>query len=83
MEDTRVAVDINRIASSALETFLERGGREQGGSKREKSGNRRLAGVRTVALGVGLAVAARAAYNRTRNLDLERVAGAVEERLRD
>lgn len=77
-----MAVDINRIAASALETFLERGENEQGGSKRERGGNR-LSGVRMVALGVGLAIAARAAYNRARNLDLERVAGAVEERLRD
>lgn len=77
-----MAVDLNRIATSALETFLEGGEREQGGSKRAKGGNRRVGGVRTIALGVGLAVAARAAYNRVRNLDLERVAGAVEERLR-
>lgn len=77
-----MAVDINRIATSALETFLERGENEQGGSKRKRGGNR-LGGVRMVALGVGLAIAARAAYNRGRNLDLERVAGAVEERLRD
>jgi hypothetical protein len=77
-----VAVDINRIAASALETFLERGESEQGGSRRERDRSPRLGGVGAVALGVGLAVAARTAYNRARGLDLERVAGAVEEKLR-
>jgi hypothetical protein len=77
-----MAVDINRIAASALETFLERGESEQGGSKRGRGRNSRLGGVGGVALGVGLAVAARAAYSRVRSLDLERVGGAIEEKLR-
>jgi hypothetical protein len=77
-----MAVDINRIAASALEAFLERGESEQGGSKRERDRNPHLGGVGAVALGVGLAVAARAAYNRARSLDLERVGGAIEEKLR-
>jgi hypothetical protein len=77
-----VAVDINRIAASALEAFLEIGESEQDGSKREEERNPRLGGVRAVALGVGLAVAARVVYNRARGLDLERVGGAIEEKLR-
>jgi hypothetical protein len=76
-----MAVDINRIAASALETFLEGEKNEWRAPTRERSGNRRLGGVGAVALGVGLAVAARAVYNRARNLDLERVAGAVEDKL--
>jgi hypothetical protein len=77
-----MAVDINRIAASALQAFLENE-RNEGAPAHEKHGNRRLGGIGAIALGVGLAVAARAGYNRARSLDLARVAGAVEERLRD
>jgi hypothetical protein len=76
-----VAVDINRIAASALETFLEGGENEQSGSRRKRVRNP-LGGVGAVALGVGLGVVARAAYHRARSLDLERVGGAIEEKLR-
>jgi hypothetical protein len=75
-----MAVDINRMAASALQTYLENERNE--GHPRKQRGNRRLGGVSAVALGVGLAVTARAVYNRARNLDLERVASAVEEKLR-
>jgi hypothetical protein len=76
-----MAVDISRMAASALDAYLEKERNE--GRPREERGSRRLGGISAVALGVGLAVAARAVYNRARNLDLERVAGAVEEKLRD
>lgn len=76
-----MAIDINRIAASALDAYLENERDEK--RPREERGNRRWGGVRAVALGVGLAVAARAVYGRVRSLDLERVAGAVEEKLRD
>jgi hypothetical protein len=76
-----MAVDINRMAASALDAYLEKERNE--GHPREERGNRRLGGIGAVALGVGLAVAARAVYGRVRNLDLERVGGAVEEKLRD
>jgi hypothetical protein len=75
-----MAIDINKVAASALDAFLE-GERNEGHARKER-GNRRLGGVGALALGVGLTVAARAAYNRARSLDLEQVAGAVEERLR-
>jgi hypothetical protein len=75
-----MAVDINRIAASALHAYLEKERDE--GPPREGRGNRRLGGISAVALGVGLAVGARVVYKRARNLDLERVAGAVEEKLR-
>jgi hypothetical protein len=81
MERQKMAVDINRMAASALQAYLEN--ERDKGHLRERRGNRRLGGVGAVALGVGLAVAARAVYNRARSFDLERVAGAVEEKLRD
>ena len=75
-----MTIDIDRIAGSALDAFLE--GERDGGRPRKEHGHRRLGGVGAVALGVGLAVAARAAYHRARNLDLEQVASAIEEKLR-
>ena len=77
-----MAIDIDRIAASALQTYLQNE-RNEGRTSALKRGNRRLGGVGAVALGVGLAVAARAAYSRVRGLDLEQVAGAIEEKLRD
>lgn len=77
-----MAIDIERIAASALDAFLEDQGDERGASARETRGNRRLGPAAAVALGVGLTVAARVAYRRVRGLDLERVGAAVEERLR-
>jgi hypothetical protein len=76
-----MAVDINRMAASALDAYLDR--ERNDGHPREERGNRHLGGIGAVALGAGLAVAARALYNRARHFDLERVAGAVEEKLRD
>lgn len=73
-------VDLNRIATAAFEAFLQEDGEQQAG--RKESRNHRFGGVGAVAAGVGLAVAARAAYNRARRIDLERVAGAVEDKLR-
>jgi hypothetical protein len=78
-----MAIDVDRIAASALDAFLEDGRNEKRAPAREKHGNRRLGGVGAIALGVGLAVAARAVYHRARSLDLERVASAVEEKLRN
>jgi len=75
-----MAVDINRLAAAALDAYLEKERNE--GRPREERRTHRLGGISAVALGVGLAVAARAVYSRARQLDLERVAGAVEEKLR-
>lgn len=74
-----MAVDLNRIATAALESFLREDGEPQ--ARQSGSRNHRLGGVGAVAVGVGLAVAARAAYNRARRIDLEQVAGAVEDKL--
>lgn len=72
-------MDIERLAAAAIESFL----RENGQPAEDKDEPRnRLGGIGSVAVGVGLAVAARAAYRRARRLDLERVAGAVEQKLK-
>jgi hypothetical protein len=75
-----MAVDLNRIATAALESFLQEDGEQP--ARRDESRNHHFGGVGAVAVGVGLAVAARAAYNRARRIDLEQVAGAVEDKLR-
>lgn len=72
-----MAADFNRIATAAFESFLEDG--EQ--RRQNESRNHHLGGVGAVAVGVGLAVAARAAYNRARRVDLAQMAGAVEDKL--
>jgi hypothetical protein len=73
-------MDYDKLAAAAVGSFL----REDQLRTREspKSKRRRLGGVGAVALGVGLAVGARAAYRRVRNLDLAQVAGTVEDRLK-
>ena len=74
-----MAVDLNRIATAALESFLQGNGEQR--APGNESRNHRLGGLGAVAVGVGLAVAARAAYNRARRLDLAQVAGAIEDKL--
>lgn len=74
-----MAVDLNRIATAALESFLGEEGEQQAGQN--ESRNHHLGGVGAVVVGVGLTVAARAAYNRVRHLDLEQMAKAVEDKL--
>lgn len=74
-----MALDLNRIATAALESFLQEGGEQP--ARQKESRNHHLGGAGAVAVGVGLAVAARAAYKRVRSIDLERVAGAVEDKL--
>lgn len=81
------AIDINRIATAAADAYLrgaseqsQNGSQESEASKEGK--DRHLGGVGAVALGVGLAVAARAAYNRARRFDLQRAAESVESKIR-
>jgi hypothetical protein len=75
-----MALDVNRIAMAALESFLEEHGEQP--ARRNESRNHHLGGVAAVAAGAGLAVAARAAYGRARRIDLEQVGGALEDKLR-
>ncbi|HUC08448.1 MAG TPA: hypothetical protein VMR96_10215 [Solirubrobacterales bacterium] len=74
-----MAVDLNRIVTAALESFLQEDGERQ--ARQSESRSHHLGGVGAVAVGIGLTVAARAAYNRARRLDLEQVAGAIEDKL--
>jgi hypothetical protein len=73
-----MAVDLTRITAAALEALLQDEGEP---AKAADNGGRRLGGVGAVALGVGLAVGARAVYNRARQFDLERVGQAIENKL--
>ena len=77
-----MAVDINRIASAALEALLDEEGDKGQPAKQSDNGSGRLGGAGAVALGVGLAVGARAIYNRARRFDLERAGEALESKLK-
>jgi len=79
----QTSFDVNRIAAAAMDAFLAPEG--QSTNSREESHQRDGGGIGSigaVAVGVALAVTARAVYSRARrDLDLEQVADAVEERL--
>jgi len=71
-----MGLDLERIAAAAVDSFL----RQPAEPERHR---RRFGGVSVLVAGVAIGVAGRAAYDRLRSLDLERVASAVEERLKD
>jgi hypothetical protein len=81
-----MAIDIRRMAAAAVEAALANEDNpgtapdEKQGQDADANGHR-LGGVGAVAVGIMIAAAAHAAYTRARNLDLERIAEAVEERL--
>jgi hypothetical protein len=77
-----MGVDVERIVSAAAQSYLQGGERQGDASSRRRGGRGFLGGTRGVAVGVGLGLAARAAYRRVRKLDLEQVAGSVESRLK-
>ncbi len=74
-----MAIDVERLATAAVDSFLhgEDGDR---GHDRQRRGGLRTAGA--VAVGVGLGVAARTAYRRVRAIDMEDAATALEQRLK-
>ena len=76
-----MAVELNRIAAAALESFLQENG-EQPARQDERRNHRLGGGLGTVVAGAGLALAARAVYHRARRIDLAQVAGAVEDKLK-
>jgi hypothetical protein len=83
----KTTLDVTQIVGAAMTAFMEPDGQsERAPSKnhRESNGsNGGLGPVGAVAIGAALAVAARTAYSRARQLDLTRVADAVEQRLSD
>ncbi len=74
-------IDINKLAAAAAETYLRYDRQESSNGSTEGEHRHRLGGVGALALGAGLAVAARAVYLRARNFDLERAADQVEDKL--
>jgi hypothetical protein len=78
-----MAVDIERVAGAAVDSFLRGGDSEsEGGSHGRGGGRGRLRGAGGLAVGVGLGLLARTAYRRVRSIDLESAAGALEQRLK-
>jgi hypothetical protein len=77
-----VGIDLLRVATSAVDSFLDDRERSRDSARPEKGGHRRLGARGAVALGAGLAVAARVAYGRVRRFDLERLGTAAESRLK-
>jgi len=79
----KAPLDVNQIAGAAMNAFMAPDGRPENGqhqNHRERGG---LGSVGAVAVGAALALTARAAYTRARrDLDLEQVADAVEDRLK-
>ena len=79
------AIDLNRVATAAAEAFLD--GQDQSENGKVDDGDRggggagTILGLGTLAIGAGLALAARAAYHRVRSMDLDRLADAVEDRI--
>jgi len=74
------ALDLNKLASSAVETYLQHADESSNGKVEQK--RHRLGTGAAIAVGAGLAVAAPAALRRVRQLDLEQVGTAVEDKLK-
>jgi hypothetical protein len=73
-------LDVNRMAAAAMDALLTPEEHSQNGLVEKQ--HRGLGAVGAIAVGAGLAVAARAAYSRARkSLSLEEIADSVEERL--
>jgi ADP-ribosylglycohydrolase len=80
------SIDVERVVAAAVEAaFGENGSDRHSAVTRSDSDgghNHRFGQVAAVATGALVATAARAAYKRARDLDLERVAELAEKRLR-
>jgi hypothetical protein len=77
------ALDLNKLATTAVGAYLQQAEHSSNGAAGhlEKRG-RRLGTGAAIAVGAGLAVAAQAAYRRVRELDLEEVGTAMENKLK-
>jgi hypothetical protein len=75
-----VALDLNKLAATAVEAYLSKDERPANGQVEAKG--RRLGTGAAIAVGAGLAFAAQAAVRRVRRLDLEQVGTAVENKLK-
>jgi hypothetical protein len=77
-----MAVDIERVVAAAVDSFLHGDEDEGRAANRGRRRGGRLRGMGTLAVGVGLGLAAQAAIRRARDIDLETAASAVEKRLK-
>ena len=74
--------DANQVLGATINAFMAPDGQLENGQHQSHRKGGDLGSVGAVAVGAALALTGRAAYTRARrNLDLERVANAVEERL--
>lgn len=80
-----MAIDIERVVAATVDSFLhgdeEKPAQDSGGGG-EGGGRQALGATGALAVGVGMGLAARAVYRRVRQLDLESVAQALEDRLK-
>ena len=76
------ALDLNKLAATAAETYLQAARQQTNGHVEAKPKHGRLGKGAAMAAGVGLTVAAHAAYRRARSLDLEQVGVALENKLK-
>lgn len=79
------SLDLNKLAATAADAYLQAAKQQTNGHVETKPKHGRLARVGKgagVAVGVGLTVAAHAAYRRVRDLDLEQVGTALENKLK-
>lgn len=68
-------LDLERIVTAAVDSFLHQ-------PAEPERPRRRFGRARAVAVGVMVGALGRTAYSRLRSLDLERVASALEQRLK-
>ncbi len=74
-----MAIDLERLAEAAADSFL-RGG-DTSRNDGHGAGRRKLGTAGAVVVGLGLGLATRAVVKRVRNVDLEQVAEAIEDKL--
>jgi hypothetical protein len=77
-----MAIDLERLAEAAADSFLHGGDasrNEHRGS--DGAGRRKFGTAGAVVVGVGLGLATRAVIRRVRNVDLEQIGEAIENKL--